>query len=63
MKQLKLILLLCICCQGLYAQNPLDLRGVRYYYETPTIGTFGSNIKNFKTLKIVESDNYYLFSG
>ena len=63
MKQLKLILLLCICSQGLYAQNPLGLRGVRYYYSTPTIGTFGSNIKNFKTLKIVESDNYYLFSG
>lgn len=46
-----------------FAQLNNNFRGVRYYYSTPTIGTFGSNIKNFKTLKIVESDNYYLFSG
>lgn len=62
MKQLKLILLLCICCQRLYAQNPLDLRGVRYYYSTPTLGNFGS-CNYYSPLSIVEKGNIYMIGG
>lgn len=62
MKKLKLILLLCICCQGLFAQNPLYLRGVRYYYETPTLGNFNA-CSYFRTTSIVEKGNVYMIGG
>jgi|GEM_PF-6851376 len=58
MKKLKLILLLCICCQGLYAQNPLDLRGVRHYYSSPTLSFVG-----FKPLYVEEKNDFYYLSG
>jgi hypothetical protein len=67
MKQLKLILLLCICCQGLYAQNPLDLRGVRYYYSTPTIGNLSSLANNiyrgYRPYDIFEKGDHYIIGG
>ena len=67
MKQLKLILLLCICCQGIYAQNPLDLRGVRYYYSTPTIGNLSSLANNtyrgYRPYDIFEKGDHYIIGG
>ena len=63
MKQLKLLLLLCIGCQGLYAQNPLDLRGVRYYYSSPTLGNLTNSLVGFKPLYVEEKNDFYYLSG
>ncbi len=46
-----------------WAQNPVDLRGVRYYYETPTFGVFGTANNGFEPLHIAETNDSYLLSG
>jgi len=48
---------------NLTAQQINDLRGVRYYYSTPSVGTFGTNLVCFKPEFIEESNGNYILSG
>jgi Secretion system C-terminal sorting domain len=47
----------------LSAQQTNYLRGVRYYYSTPSVGTFGTNLVCFKPEFIEESNGNYILSG
>ena len=48
---------------NLYAQQTNDLRGVRYYYSTPSVGTFGTNLVCFKPEFIDAANDNYILSG
>jgi hypothetical protein len=47
---------------NLSAQQTNDLRGVRYYYSTPSLGPF-SSYSSFKPFQIEETANDYLLTG
>jgi Secretion system C-terminal sorting domain len=48
---------------NLSAQQTNDLRGVRYYYSTPTLGDLSSSLVGFKPLTIEEKNDFYYLSG
>jgi hypothetical protein len=47
----------------LTAQQTNDLRGVRYYYSTPSAGTFGAGLTCFRPEYIEELNDHYILSG
>ena len=47
----------------LSAQQTNDLRGVRYYYSTPSAGTFGAGLTCFRPEYIEEMNDHYILSG
>ena len=47
----------------LSAQQTNDLRGVRYYYSTPSVGTFGAGLTCFRPEYIEELNDHYILSG
>jgi hypothetical protein len=59
------ILLFCLCflAQQFSAQQTNDLRGVRYYYSTPSAGTFGAGLTCFRPEYIEELNDHYILSG
>jgi hypothetical protein len=63
MKKHKLLFFFVLLAIQSFAQNPVDLRGVRYYYETPTFGIFGTANNGFEPLHIAETNDSYLLSG
>ena len=63
MKKHKLLFFFVVLAIHSFAQNPVDLRGVRYYYETPTFGVFGTANNGFEPLYIAETNDSYLLSG
>ncbi len=48
---------------NLFAQTTNDLRGVRYYYSTPSLGDITNSLAGFKPLTIDEKNDYYYLSG
>jgi hypothetical protein len=48
---------------NLIAQTTNDLRGVRYYYSTPSLGDLSSSLVGFKPLTIEEKNDFYYLSG
>ena len=63
MKKLKLLFFFVLLAIHSMAQNPVDLRGVRYFFETPTFGVFGTANNGFEPLHIAETNDSYLLSG
>jgi hypothetical protein len=64
MKKLVLLSILQLSLlTNLSAQITNNLRGVRYYYSTPSVGTFGTNLVCFKPEFIEESNGNYILSG
>lgn len=63
MKKHKLLFFFVLLAIQSFAQNPVDLRGVRYYYETPTFGIFGTANNGFEPLHIAETNDSYILSG
>lgn len=61
-KQLPLFFFVLLAIHS-WAQNPVALRGVRYYYETPTFGVFGTANNGFEPLHMSETNDSYLLSG
>jgi hypothetical protein len=47
----------------LFAQTTNDLRGVRYYYSTPSLGDISNSLAGFKPLTIDEKNDHYYLSG
>ena len=47
----------------LSAQQTNDLRGVRYYYSTPSLGDITNSLAGFKPLTIDEKNDHYFLSG
>ena len=47
----------------LTAQQTNDLRGVRYYYSTPSLGDITNSLAGFKPLTIDEKNDHYYLSG
>ena len=47
----------------LSAQQTNDLRGVRYYYSTPSLGDITNSLVGFKPLTIDEKNDHYFLSG
>ena len=48
---------------NLSAQQTNDLRGVRYYYWTPSLGNIQNTLAGFKPLSIDEKNDHYYLSG
>jgi hypothetical protein len=48
---------------NLSAQQTNDLRGVRFYYSTPSVGTFGPGLTCFRPEYIEELNDHYILSG
>lgn len=46
-----------------HSQQTNDLRGVRYYYSTPSVGTFGAGLTCFRPEYIEELNDHYILSG
>ncbi len=67
MKNAILLFCLCILAQQAMSQNPVDLRGVRYYYSTPTVGNLSSLANNiyrgFRPYCIIEKGDSYIIGG
>jgi hypothetical protein len=64
MKKLLLISILQLfVLTNLSAQQTNDLRGVRYYYSTPCVGTFGPGLTCFRPEYIEELNDHYILSG
>lgn len=67
MKNTFLLICFCIFGQQIFAQNPADLRGVRYYYSTPTVGNLSSLANNifrgFRPYSIFEKGDSYIIGG
>ena len=63
MKNAILLFCFCILAQQAMSQNPVDLRGVRYYYSTPSAGTFGAGLTCFRPEYIEELNDHYILSG
>jgi hypothetical protein len=64
MKKLLLISILQLfVLTNLSAQQTNDLRGIRYYYSTPSLGDITNSLAGFKPLTIDEKNDYYYLSG
>ena len=64
MKKLVLFTILqLLVFSKLTAQQTNDLRGVRYYYSTPSAGTFGAGLTCFRPEYIEEMNDHYVLSG
>ncbi len=63
MKFKLLFILIWVVSNYAYSQQNNNLRGIRYYYSTPSYGSFGNSINNFKPLQIEETNKAYLLSG
>jgi hypothetical protein len=63
MKNAILLFCFCILAQQAMSQNPVDLRGVRYYYSTPSLGDITNSLAGFKPLTIDEKNDHYYLSG
>ncbi len=62
-KLIQLSILQLFVITNLSAQQTNDLRGVRYYYSTPSLGDITNSLAGFKPLTIDEKNDYYYLSG
>jgi hypothetical protein len=63
MKSIFLVVMIYVLSLTAHSQQTNDLRGVRYYYSTPSAGTFGAGLTCFRPEYIEELNDHYILSG
>ena len=63
MKSIFLVVMIYVLPLTAHSQQTNDLRGVRYYYSTPSAGTFGAGLTCFRPEYIEELNDHYILSG
>lgn len=63
MKSIFLVVIINVLSLTVHSQQTNDLRGVRYYYSTPSLGDITNSLAGFKPLTIDEKNDHYYLSG
>ena len=63
MKFKLLFILIWVVSNAVYSQQNNNLRGIRYYYSSPTLGNLTNSLVGFKPLYVEEKNDFYYLSG